>query len=146
MTLNQRSLDRLKGVKQILIDILIEAAKDSPYEFQIPPDGGLRTDARQFELFKKGASKKDGITKKSNHQPKADGFGWAGDIYLSKEVGKEMWNAAKLEIVARHIQKIALEKFKTKVYWGGDWDNDGLTKAQGDKDEKFIDYPHLELR
>ena len=145
--LNQRSIDRLKGVKPILISILIEAAKDSPVPFQIPQDGGVRTDARQYELFKKGASKKDGITKKSNHQPKADGFGWAADFVAthSKDI-KEMYNPAKLEAIARHIQKVALEKFQTKVYWGGDWDNDGLTAAQGDKDEKFIDYPHLELR
>jgi hypothetical protein len=137
--LNQRSLDRLKGVKQILIDILIEAAKDSPYEFQIPPFGGCRTEKEQYALFLKKASTKDGKIKKSNHQ-----FGMAVDIYLWKET--KMWDALKLEKVARHIQSVALDEFKTKLYWGGDWDNDGLTKAQGDKDEKFVDYPHLELR
>jgi hypothetical protein len=137
--LNQRSLDRLKGVKQCLIDILIEAAKDSPYEFQIPPFGGIRTAEEQNGLFVRGASTKDGYNKKSNHQ-----LGMAADIYLNKEV--KMWDAVKLEKVARHIQEVALDEFKIKVYWGGDWDNDGLTKAQGDKDEKFVDYPHLELR
>jgi hypothetical protein len=137
--LNQRSLDRLKGVKQALIDILIEASKDSPYEFQIPPFGGMRTAEDQYGLFLKKASTKDGYNKKSNHQ-----LGMAADMYLPKEA--KMWDAEKLEKVARHIQKIAKDKFNTKVYWGGDWDNDGLTKAQGDKDERFIDYPHLELR
>jgi hypothetical protein len=137
--LNQRSLDRLKGVKQVLIDILNEAIKTSPYEFQIPPFGGLRTAEEQHGLFLKKTSTKDGYNRKSNHQ-----FGMAVDIFLPKEA--KMWDAEKLEKVARHIQGIALDNHKIKVYWGGDWDNDGLTRAQGDKDEKFIDYPHLELR
>jgi hypothetical protein len=137
--MNQRSLDRLKGVKQVLIDILIEASKDTPYPFEIPPFGGMRTAEEQNGLFLRKASTKDGYNKKSNHQ-----LGMAADIYLNKEV--KMWDPIKLEKVARHIQSVALDDFKIKLYWGGDWDNDGLTKAQGDKDEKFIDYPHLELR
>jgi peptidoglycan L-alanyl-D-glutamate endopeptidase CwlK len=137
--MNQRSLDRLKGVKQVLIDILIEASKDTPYPFEIPSFGGLRTAEEQNGLFLRKASTKDGYNKKSNHQ-----LGMAADIYLNKEV--KMWDPIKLEKVARHIQAVALDDFKIKLYWGGDWDNDGLTKAQGDKDEKFIDYPHLELR
>jgi len=142
--MNQHSLDRLKGVKPILIEILVAAHATSPYPYEIPLDGGCRTDKRQNELFKKGVSKKDGYIKKSNHQPKADGFGWAADFYANDS--KDIYNVVKLEAIARHIQKVALEQFKTKVYWGGDWDNDGLTKQQGDKDENFVDLPHLELR
>ena len=66
--LSQRSIDRLKGVKQVLIDILIEASNNSPYEFQIPLDGGLRTAQRQNELFKAKKSLCDGYTKLSEHQ------------------------------------------------------------------------------
>lgn len=28
--------------------------------------------------------------------------------------------------------------------WGADWDNDGKTKEEGDKDEHLVDYPHLQ--
>lgn len=28
--------------------------------------------------------------------------------------------------------------------WGADWDQDGKTKAEGDKDEHLVDAPHLE--
>lgn len=28
--------------------------------------------------------------------------------------------------------------------WGADWDKDGKTKAEGDKDEHLVDAPHLE--
>jgi peptidoglycan L-alanyl-D-glutamate endopeptidase CwlK len=125
MTLNQRSLDRLKGVKQILIDILIEAAKDSPYEFQIPADGGLRTAARQKELFDKKLSKCDGYKNKSYHQT-----GNAFDIFLLIE-GRASWDKAALTKTARHIQSVAEFDFKTKLEWGGDW--------------KWKDMPHFQI-
>lgn len=48
---------------------------------------GLRTDARQAELYAQGRTTpgpivtyKDGVTHKSNHQPKADGLGYAVDV------------------------------------------------------------------
>lgn len=28
--------------------------------------------------------------------------------------------------------------------WGADWDNDGITKEMGDKDEHLVDAPHFE--
>jgi peptidoglycan L-alanyl-D-glutamate endopeptidase CwlK len=35
--------------------------------------------------------------------------------------------------------------FTAKGYrWGADWDKDGITKAEGDKDEHLVDAPHLE--
>jgi hypothetical protein len=131
--LNQRSLDRLKGVKQILIDILIEAAKDSPYEFQIPPDGGLRTAARQKELFDKGASKLDGINKIGKHQK-----GEAYDIYLNKEVGMAMWDKAKLTKVQRHIKEVAFD-MGYELSLGCDW-------KKKPTDEFGWDCPHGELK
>jgi hypothetical protein len=123
--LNQRSLDRLKGVKQVLIDILIEAAKDSPYEFQIPADGGLRTAEMQNALFFKKVSKCDGYIKLSEHQTVT-----AFDIFLLID-GKASWDKAKLTIVARHIQKVAKEKHNINLIWGGSW--------------KWKDMPHFEI-
>jgi peptidoglycan LD-endopeptidase CwlK len=29
--------------------------------------------------------------------------------------------------------------------WGADWDNDGKTRAQGDKDEGLVDAPHFQM-
>ena len=35
--------------------------------------------------------------------------------------------------------------FKAAGYiWGADWDNDGVTKEDGDKDEHLVDSPHLQ--
>ena len=123
--LNQRSLDRLKGVKQVLIDICIEASKDSPYEFQIPPFGGLRTAEEQHGLFLKKVSKCDGYNKKSYHQT-----GKAFDIFLMIN-GAASWDKQKLTVVARHIQAVALDH-KLKLDWGGDW-------------KSFKDMPHFQI-
>ena len=124
--MNQRSLERLKGVKQILIDILIEASKNSPYNFEIPAFGGLRTAEDQNELFKKGVSKCDGFKNKSEHQK-----GTAFDIFLLIG-GQASWDKDKLTKVARHIQEVALDDFGVKLEWGGDW-------------TKFVDMPHFQL-
>lgn len=132
--MNQRSLDRLKGVKQILVDILVEASKDSPYPFEISPDGGKRTAERQNELFKKGASKCDGFIKKGKHQT-----GDAYDIYLNKEVGAAMWDKAKLKKVQHHIKEVAQMEFGVTLSLGCDW----LKKPT---DEFGWDCPHGELR
>lgn len=123
--LSQRSIDRLQGIHPILIEIAVEGIKDSPYDFGIPQDGGLRTAQRQNELFKKGVSKLDGFKKKGRHQE-----GKAFDIYAFVN-GKASWDATHLKPIARHLQSIA----KTKgVYlrWGGDWEN-------------FKDLPHFEM-
>ena len=124
--MNQRSLDRLKGVKQILVDILVEASKDSPYKFEIPADGGLRTAERQNELFKQGKSKIDGFKVKGEHQK-----GNAFDIFLLID-GTASWDKAKLTKTARHIQEVASFEFGVKLTWGGDW-------------KGFIDMPHFQL-
>lgn len=124
--LNQRSLDRLKGIKQCLIDLLIEASKTSPYEFQIPADGGLRTAEQQNALFLKKVSKCDGYNTLSEHQK-----GTAFDIFLLID-GKASWDKTKLTETATHIKQVAKEKFKISLTWGGDWKN-------------FKDLPHFQL-
>ena len=123
---SQRDLDRLKGVKQCLIDLLIEAAKDSPYEFHIPADGGLRTAEMQNALFLKKVSKCDGYNTISEHQK-----GTAFDIFLLID-GKASWDKVKLTETAKHIKQVAKDKFKISLTWGGDW-------------KTFKDLPHFQL-
>jgi len=41
---------------------------------------------------------------------------------------------------------LVVKAFKEQGFrWGADWDNDGKTKAQGDKDEHLVDAPHFEM-
>lgn len=132
--LNQRSLDRLKGVKPIIIEILNKAHDSSPYPFEISPDGGKRSAERQNELFKKGASKRDGYIKIGKHQT-----GDAYDIYLNKEVGMAMWDKVKLTKVQHHIKEVAKDDFGVELSLGCDW-------KKKPTDEFGWDCPHGELK
>lgn len=143
----EKSLKKLEGVHKDLVKVMKLAITNSPYDFKITD--GVRTSAEQYALYcqgrtvltdKKGNKLKkvtncDGITKKSNHQAKADGFGYAVDIALlnpnnPKEV---IWNdIAMYTKVANHILKIAKEQ-GVNLEWGGNW-----------KDLK--DYPHFEKK
>ena len=60
---SNRSLDRLEYVSPILIKILKEGIKHSPYDFGIPRDGGFRTFQRQAELYARGRTTNELIEK-----------------------------------------------------------------------------------
>jgi len=131
--LSNKSLKRLEGIKPVLIEILKEGIKNSPFDFGIPGDGGLRTAERQAELYAKGRTAEgkiitwlDGHNKKSYHQT-----GKAFDIYAYVD-GKASWNAKYYEPIARHLQDVAIEKFGVQLVWGGDW-------------RKFRDLPHFQI-
>lgn len=137
---SKRSLDNLVGVHPNLVKILKEAIKDTPVDFTITE--GLRTTARQKELYAQGRTKpgikvtnKNGTTNKSNHQAKADGYGHAVDLYpyyngAVQVTDKEV--IPKLKLIAVHIKAVA-KCLKLDITWGGDWKNP-------------YDPPHFELR
>jgi len=125
--LSKRSLKHLEGVEPVLIDIVKEAIKDSPYDFGIPITGGLRTAEQQQSLYYKDLSKCDGYIKKSYHQT-----GKAFDIY-GYVYGKATWDKHILTKIARHIQKVAYDVFCVNLVWGGDWIS-------------FKDMPHFQIK
>lgn len=143
------SLKTMKGLHPDLIRLLEAAIIDTPVDFTIT--SGVRSTKEQQALYAQGRTTKggivtqaDGIKNKSNHQAKADGLGHAFDFcpYIN---GALNWNATGAFIaIALHIKETAKE-LGIRVRWGADWDNDGITKAQGDKDESFVDLPHIEL-
>ena len=109
-----------------MVRLLTEAIKTAPIDFVITE--GVRTAKRQQELFKQGKSKCDGIKKKSNHQIKTDGFGWAVDLY---PLPINFNNKQAFKTLAEHIKQVA-KRLNIKVIWGGDW-------------KSFVDMPHWEL-
>jgi peptidoglycan L-alanyl-D-glutamate endopeptidase CwlK len=130
--LSKRSRKRLEGIKPVLIEIVEEAIKESPYDFGIPSFGGKRTAEEQFYLYNKGVSKCDGYNKLSNHQPKeGKEFGEAFDIYAYVD-GKATWNHEYYKPIADHIIKVAKECFNVDLEWGGNWTS-------------FVDLPHFQL-
>jgi peptidoglycan L-alanyl-D-glutamate endopeptidase CwlK len=94
---------------------------------------GVRTTAQQQALYAQGRTKPgkkvtnvDGVTKKSNHQPKADGFGYAIDCAFLVN-GKPSWDEA-------HPWRLYGEAAKSLgLIWGGDW-------------KSLVDRPHIELK
>lgn len=127
--LSKRSLSRLKNVEPILIAIIVEAIKESPFDFGIPRHGGFRTASEQYLLYKQvpKVTNIDGINRKSYHQT-----GRAFDIFAYVD-GKATWDPKYYEPIARHLQKIALEKYNVILEWGGDF-------------KSFVDMPHFQIK
>ena len=133
-----RSLNNLKGVHPNMVRLMNESIKDSPYDFTITE--GLRTAKRQNELYQQGRTKPgikvtnaDGYIKKSNHQIKVDGFGYAIDFVVmdkSKTDGFDWDTKSKYRAVAKHILDTG-RKLGINLEWGGDW--------------KFEDTPHVQI-
>lgn len=141
----KRSLDNLVGVHPNLVKVLKASITDSPVDFTITE--GVRTIEKQQEYYSWGRTKKnpntgkmtkvtyaDGIKRKSNHQPKDDGYGYAVDLYPYFDDKVQVQGDAvviALEEIANHIKKKAKE-LGIKIVWGGDW-------------KKPYDPPHFQL-
>jgi len=130
--LSKRSFRNLNGVDAIIVAVLVEAIKYSPYDFGIANDGGLRTLEEQKELYSIGrrdvkgeetVTNCDGVEKKSDHQ-----LGKAIDYYGYVN-GKLDYNKGVMQSIAMHIINVGKEKFGVTLYWGGKW--------------KSPDMPHL---
>jgi hypothetical protein len=132
-----RSLDRLEYVSPILITILEEGIKHSPYDFGIPRDGGFRTFRRQEELYARGRTTEQLIEKGITNlegRPDKSRITWtlksyhmtgkAFDIYayVNKQAS---WNMEYLEPIARHLIQTASD-YGIILNWGYDlWGKDG---------------------
>lgn len=117
--LGPRSLLNLRGVHPDLVRVVKRAISISDIDFTVIE--GLRTVARQKELFAKGATK----TMRSRHI-----HGFAVDIapYVA---GSIRWDWPLFDKIEEAMKKAAkLEN--VSVTWGGDW-------------KSFKDGPHWEL-
>ena len=134
------SMNKLKRVHPMLVKVMTEAIKTSPFDFAITC--GVRTIVQQQALYEKGRTKPgeivtyaDGIIKESNHQIKADGYAYAVDLYpyingsIRREYGEYKY---EVNAIAKHILKTA-EKLGINIVWGGNW-------------KTLFDSPHFELR
>ena len=133
--LSTRSLDTMAGVNQNLVKVIKEAIATSPFDFMIVQ--GLRTAKYQNELYQQGRTKRglkvtnaDGYIKKSNHQMKTDGYGYAIDFVILNGKVLDWDTESKYEAVAKHILETG-HKLGVNLEWGGNW--------------KFKDYPHIQI-
>lgn len=138
--LSKRSLDALEGVHPSLVQLIKSAIVDTPVDFTVIQ--GVRATKTQQEYYAQGRTKPgkivtyaDGVIKKSNHQVKADGFGYAVDLYPYFG-GKVQVNhpevPKKLKQIADHI-KAKAKCMNINLIWGGDF-------------KKPVDAPHFEIK
>lgn len=136
--LGERSLKNLEGVHEDIVLLMKESIKDSPVDFTVTE--GVRTAKRQAELYAQGrttsgirVTNKDGVKNKSNHQVKADGKGWAVDIYpffLGQVQVHHKDTVVCLYKITEHIKKKA-KALGLNITFGIDW-------------RKPFDPPHIE--
>ena len=133
--LSTRSLDTMAGVNPNLVKVIKEAITTSPFDFLITQ--GLRTAKYQNELYQQGRTKRglkvtnaDGYIKKSNHQMKVDGYGYAIDFVIIDGKVLDWDTESKYKAVAKHILDTG-HKLGIALEWGGDW--------------RFKDYPHIQI-
>ena len=119
IVLGQRSLRRLEGVHPDLVRVVRKAAALSDLDFTVLE--GLRTQARQQQLLKAGATK----TLNSRHLT-----GHAVD--LAPMIGGAVsWDWPLYHRLAKIIKEAAVAE-NVPIEWGGDW-------------RTFKDGPHWQL-
>ena len=131
-----RSIDNLKGIHPKLTILMGVSLMNSPCDFTITD--GVRTTAQQQALYAQGRTKPgkvvtncDGVNSKSNHQVKADGMGYAVDLYPYVSGSVQLNDVANLQKIAAHVKATAKTLGYT-IEWGGDW--------------AMRDNPHFELK
>jgi len=123
--LSTNSLNNMEGGDPRIALITKTALEISKVDFGVPKHGGLRTAEIQYDLFKRGVSKFDGVDKKSKHQT-----GLAIDLFAYVD-GTAVWDIQYMAQVACAMLQAA-NTLGHKLIWGGLWNS-------------FIDTPHFEL-
>ena len=118
--LSQRSLDRMKGVDERLVNVVKRAIEISEIDFCVTE--GLRTKERQAELMKPGATR----TMNSKHI-----IGKAVDLAAIVD-GQVRWDWPLYPKLAVAMKRAA-EIINVDIEWGGDW-------------VTFKDGPHFQLK
>ena len=117
--LSQKSLDRMSGVHQDLVDVVKRAIEITEVDFTVLE--GVRSIARQEQLVKAGASQ----TMKSRHLT-----GHAVDLGAMVN-GSVRWDWPLYDKIALAMKAAAIE-LQVSIEWGGDW-------------RSFKDGPHFQL-
>ena len=146
-SLSQRSLDKLAGVDQRLVDVVKRAIQITTIDFGVTC--GLRTVEEQKRLVASGASQ----TMDSNHVK-----GRAVDL-VAYVGNRASWELNLYDDIALAMKSAARE-LKVPIRWGAAWNVPDLTKWNGTMEgamnyyidtrrkqnqRPFIDAPHFEL-
>lgn len=156
------SLAQIEKLHPALVKVITDALAISPVDYGVLRLGGARTADEQHGLWLQGrfghpgkiVTDKDGHKNPSNHQIKADGFGYAVDL-VPFAGGKPTWNWELIYPMISAVAKVAKSQ-GISLRWGGVWDRK-LHELDADKLEDevraycvrhpgpdHIDGPHLE--
>ena len=145
--LSNRSLDRLSGVDDRLVEVVKAAIQETEVDFGVIQ--GLRTLEEQKKLFESGASQ----TMKSKH---LDGLAVALMAYVG---GRGSWELNVYDEIA-DAMKWADDDVGVPIRWGAawhiadirEWDgtmedamNDYIDTRRAEGRRPFIDAPHFEI-
>ena len=145
--LSNRSLDRLSGVDDRLVEVVKAAIQETEVDFGVIQ--GLRTLEEQKKLFESGASQ----TMKSKH---LDGLAVDLMAYVG---GRGSWELNVYDEIA-DAMKWAADDVGGPIRWGAawhiadirDWDgtmedamNDYIDTRRAEGRRPFIDAPHFEI-
>lgn len=123
---SRRTLNNLTGVHFKLVAVVGYTLAISEEDFFV--NEGLRTAEKQQEYFKKGASKLDGINKKSNHQ-----LGRAVDVYYTGWKNTDKDNTRWLTLIEAF--RTAGKQLGIKLIFGYDWGWDKPHIELGEEEE-----------
>ena len=141
ITLGQRSLSRLDGVHPDLVRVVKRAAELAAPINDFMVLEGVRTPARQKELYAQGRTKpgpKVTWTLNSNHFVNAvTGFGHAVDL---APFPIDWNNSSRFDRLAT-LMFAAAEKEDVRIRWGKDWNMNGRPGEKGETDS-----PHFEIQ
>lgn len=125
MKLTDVSIKRLKGVHPKLQSVVLLAAAQLEYPFNVSE--GVRSQERQNQMYAEGKSK----TKKGKHLIQSDGYGHAVDLYPLTDNRKEIdW--ANFPKFVEDIKSFA-KQLGYEIECGHDW-------------KTFKDSPHFQLK
>jgi peptidoglycan L-alanyl-D-glutamate endopeptidase CwlK len=146
--LSARSFNTLKGVDDRLVAIVNRAIEITETDFGVIE--GLRSAARQLEMFNKGASQ---VKTGGKHT-----LGEAVDLMAYVD-GRGSWELAYYDDIANAVAQAARE-LDVSIRWGAAWHLDDIRAFEGTMEEAmmeyidlrrsqgkrpFIDAPHFEL-
>lgn len=147
-SLSKRSCDNLVGVDERLVAVVKRAIQLTPVDFAVIE--GIRTPARQREMFNRGASQ---IREGGKHV-----LGHAVDLaaFLGNRVS---WEVSLYDEIADAMRQSAIER-GVAIRWGGAWNVPDIRSWSGTMESAmtfyidarrqagqrpFIDAPHFEL-
>jgi peptidoglycan L-alanyl-D-glutamate endopeptidase CwlK len=154
--LGTRSRAELQGVHPDLVAVVFRAIELTTQDFTV--FDGFRTAEDQAELFRAGASQRDGTRRKSQHQKQKSGHGEAVDL-VPWINGRARWEWGAIYPIALAV-RTAAQEHGLRLRWGGAWDrvlNDIPNTAGAIAGEvqaycarhpgpDFIDGPHYEIK